>query len=137
MSQTIGETDYRVTRVVRRHSDWTLKEHEVLVSYWPDIEQIAKRIPHRTRGAIRAFASKCNLCKPPHLWAEEQHSLLRKRVREGLPRKEIASQLGLSMQQVASRMYHSALNTRANHLNHPEMSSWIRLRDVRSTSIFR
>lgn len=104
MHGIIGNASVRVHRVIRRSNDWTLKEHEVVVSYWPDIDEIAKRLPHRSRYAIGYFAGKCNLRKQIHSWTGEQHRILRNRVREGIPRAEIAKELGLTTGQIANRM---------------------------------
>lgn len=109
MHGTIGHSAVRVHRVVRRHSDWTLKEHEVVVSHWPDVDKIAKQLPHRTRNAIRSFAGKCNLRKQIHSWTQEEHSLLRRRVREGISQREIAKELGLTKLQVTNRMRYAGL----------------------------
>lgn len=89
--------------LVKRSNDWTLKEHEVVVSHWPDVKTIERLLPHRTRCAIVAFAGKCNLRKEQHVWTGAQTSLLRKRVGEGKTRIEIASELGLTKLQVLNR----------------------------------
>ena len=47
MLSTIDAAPTRVHRVVRKQNDWTLKEHEVVVSHWPDVETIQKSLPHR------------------------------------------------------------------------------------------
>jgi hypothetical protein len=92
------------SRVVRRHNDWTLKEHEVVVSHWPDIGEIARRLPHRTRGAIQGFGRKCNLGKPVHVWTAAEDAHLRRRIREGVSRQVIANELKMNLNQVANRM---------------------------------
>lgn len=109
MHGMIGQAATRVPRVHRRIADWTLKEHEVVVSHWPDVDEIGRRLPHRTRKAIQAFAGKCNLRKPIHFWTDEQNSLLRRRVREGVPAKEIAREIGLTKLQVTNRMRYIGL----------------------------
>ncbi|MBX9465586.1 MAG: hypothetical protein KL840_21895 [Aquamicrobium sp.] len=109
MHGMIGRESSPPRPIVRRHSDWTLKEHEVVVSFWPDIEEIEKRLPHRTKAAIRGFAGKCNLRKQIHSWTDEQHSILRQRVRHGVPTAEIAKELGLTRLQVVNRMQYSRL----------------------------
>ncbi len=93
-----------VRRLVKRNSDWTLKEHEVVIDHWPDVTAIEARLPHRTRAAIMNFAGKCNLRKPLHIWTAAEDRLLKQRVREGVPRKAIAAELGLSVERVANRM---------------------------------
>lgn len=109
MDQTVEVREHRVSRVFRRSTEWTLREHEVVVPHWPDVDQIARRLPHRSATPIRHFAGRCNLRKPVHFWTPEQTSVLRKRVAEGVPGKLIATELGLKPQQVASRMRHMGL----------------------------
>lgn len=96
--------------LVRRSNDWTLKEHEVVVSHWPDVKTIERLLPHRTRCAIVAFAGKCNLRKEQHVWTGAQTSLLRKRVSEGKTRSEIASEMGLTKLQVQNRCQYLGLH---------------------------
>ena len=84
-------------------NDWTLREHAVVVDHWPDVEQIMLILKHRSRAAIVTFAGKCNLRKRIHLWTEEQTQTLRKRVRDDVPRKEIAKELRLTVLQVTNR----------------------------------
>lgn len=110
MHGTIGHSAVRVHRVVRRHSDWTLKEHEVVVSHWPDVEAIRKRLPHRTIRAIRAFAGKCNLTTGRHIWTAAEDTKLRKLAAAGYQRKEIAAELGLSLNQVAGRLSYARIS---------------------------
>jgi phosphohistidine phosphatase SixA len=50
-TQTVHEQPTPLRRVIRRSTNWTLKEHEVVVSHWPDVDAIAKQLPHRTRRA--------------------------------------------------------------------------------------
>lgn len=94
----------RLRPVVRRNNDWTLKEHEIVVSHWPDIATIQKLLPHRSKHAIRSFASKCNLRKPIHQWTPEQTAVLKRRVREFVPIKSIAHELGLTPLKVTNRL---------------------------------
>lgn len=96
--------------IVRRISDWTLKEHEVVVSHWPDTKTIARKLPHRSEGSIHRFAARCNLTKQLHHWTGAQDAILKRRVREGIKRKAIAEELGLTLIQVANRMQYT--NTR-------------------------
>lgn len=96
-------------RVIRRHSDWTLKEHEVVVSYWPDIAAIQSALPHRSRAAIQNFAGKCNLRRPLHIWTQPEDQLLRRRVRENVPRQAIAKEMRLTLNQVANRMAYTGI----------------------------
>jgi len=104
MHGMIGNSTVRQRCIVRRHSDWTLKEHEVVVSHWPDVSEIARRMPYRSERAIRAFAGRCNLTTPRHTWTAAQDSKLRKLAAAGLPRKEIAAEIGLGVGQVAGRL---------------------------------
>lgn len=99
----------RVHRVVRRHNDWTLKEHAVLMDHWPDVDKLVKLLPHRSRKAIENFAGKCNLRRKIHFWTAREDRLLRQRVREGVPRKQTASELGLKVDQVANRLQYTGL----------------------------
>jgi hypothetical protein len=87
----------------RRGSDWTLKEHEVVVTHWPDVRTIKRLLPHRTQRAIEGFAGRCNLRKPNHIWTEEQTAHLRKRVREFASVAEIAQELRMNPEQVQNR----------------------------------
>ena len=90
--------------IVRRKDDWTLKEHEVVVCHWPDIAEIRRRLPHRSRSALLKFATKCNLRRPVHIWTQTEDALLRKRVREGVSRQALANELRMSLMQVGNRM---------------------------------
>lgn len=110
MHGTFQHEEARGRRIVRRHSDWTLKEHEVVVSHWPDIETIKRALPHRTRTAIQNFAGRCNLRRPLHIWTQPEDQLLRRRVRESVPRQAIAKEMGLTLNQIANRMAYT--NTR-------------------------
>ncbi|QOF73268.1 hypothetical protein IG197_09550 [Aminobacter sp. SR38] len=107
MQGALEHSPVRHHRVVRRHSDWTLKEHEVVVSHWPNMDEIKKRLPHRSQHAIASFASKYNLRKQIHFWTTTEDALLRKRVRENVPREQIAKELGLTLNQVSNRMQYA------------------------------
>lgn len=109
MHGMIGYSEGRVHRVVRRHSDWTLKEHEVVISHWPDVQAIRKRLPHRTIRAIHAFAGKCNLTTSRHVWTVAQDAKLRKLASAGCQRKQIAAELGLNLNQVAGRLNYARI----------------------------
>lgn len=104
MHGMIGQAAERVHRVHRRRDDWTLKEHEVVVSHWPDVEAIRKRLPHRSKRAIHAFAGKCNLTTPRHIWTTAEDAKLRKLAAQGMTRREIASELGMSLNSVFGRL---------------------------------
>lgn len=114
-------------RVVRRHRDWTLKEHEVVISHWPDVATISRRLPHRTATAIRSFAGKCNLRREIHLWSASQDALLRKRVRERVPRRDIAAELKLTLLQVTNRMRYAGIRYEGKR---PPSSTGNRLMDA-------
>lgn len=109
MHATMDHAAVRQHKVVRRHSDWTLKEHEVVVSHWPDINTIRSALPHRTRKAIENFAGRCNLRRPLHIWTQVEDQLLRQRVKENVPRKAIADELKLTLNQVANRMAYTGM----------------------------
>lgn len=110
MHGTIGHAGIRVHRVIRRYNDWTLKEHEVVVSHWPDIQAIMKRLPHRTIRAIRQFARRCNLTDERHIWTAAEDAKLRKLAAAGCSRKEIASEVGLTLGQVAGRLSYARIS---------------------------
>lgn len=109
MHGMIGRESSQPRRIIRRHSDWTLKEHEVVVSYWPDMNAIRKRLPHRSAGAIRAFAGKCNLTTGRHIWTAAEDAKLRKLAAAGSSRKYIATELGMSVNQIAGRMSYTRI----------------------------
>ncbi|MGI3128745.1 hypothetical protein [Nitratireductor sp. PBL-C9] len=100
----------RIRSVRRRNSDWTMKEHEVIVSHWPDIETIEKCLPHRSRRAIRAFAGKCNLTTSRHVWTAAEDMKLRKLAAAGESRRAIASEMGMSLNQIAGRMAYAGIS---------------------------
>lgn len=104
MHGTLVHTSERHHRVVRRHNDWTLKEHEVVVSHWPDITTIERRLPYRSRRAIRGFAGRCNLLTSRHIWTAAEDTKLRKLAAAGYERRAIAEELGLTIGQVAGRL---------------------------------
>lgn len=89
MHGTIGQESQRSYRVVRQKNDWTLKEHEVVVTHWPDLPTIQRILPHRSRGAIQHFAGKCNLRKRQHIWTAAQDKVLKERVRDQVPRRRL------------------------------------------------
>jgi len=103
------QTEIPLRRVVRRSNDWTLKEHEVVVTHWPDKEAIAKLLPHRTRNAIVGFAAKCNLRRRIHIWTAAEDTKLKRLVRAQIPRKQIAAELGRTWNQVHNRMQQTRL----------------------------
>jgi hypothetical protein len=110
MYPNIESGPVRARRIVRRNNEWTLREHEVVVSHWPRVEEISRRLPHRTVTAIRGFAGKCNLRKPMRQWKQTEDSLLRKRVKQGVSRQEIARELGMTLNQVANRMAYANIH---------------------------
>lgn len=109
MHGMIGRESSQPRRIVRRHSDWTLKEHEVLVSHWPDMNAIRKRMPHRSVRAIRAFAGRCNLTSERHIWTAAEDARLRKLAAAGSSRKDIATELGMTVRQIAGRMRYTRI----------------------------
>lgn len=104
MHGTIEHAASRTHRVIRRHSDWTLKEHEVVVSFWPDVGEIKSRLPHRTRRAIQQFAGKCNLREPRQMWTAADDGKLKRLAAEGQRTPQIAEALGKTAGQVARRL---------------------------------
>lgn len=109
MEGIIGQSTVRLQPVRRRKDDWTLKEHEVVVSHWPDVEAIIKRLPHRSKRAIHAFAGRCNLTLQRHIWTAAEDAKLRKFAAEGRKRKEMAAELGLTITQVAGRLSYARI----------------------------
>jgi len=111
MYQEVAEIHgLRKTVPFRRWKDeWTLREHRVVVDHWPDKKAIHRILPHRTTTAIQSFASKCNLPKPIHSWTTVEDALLKRRVREGVSRKLIAAELGLTTLQVQNRMKYAGI----------------------------
>ena len=109
MLSTIDAAPTRVHRVVRKQNDWTLKEHEVVVSHWPDVETIQKSLPHRTRTAIQNFAGRCNLRREIHIWSASEDAILKKRVKEGVATKAIAAELRMHINQVTNRKQYIGL----------------------------
>lgn len=109
MHGMIGRESNPPRPIVRRHSDWTLKEHEVVVSYWPDTKAIRTRLPHRSVRAIRAFAGRCNLTTGRHIWTAAEDSKLRRMAAAGSSRKDIAAEMGMSVKQVAGRMSYARI----------------------------
>ncbi|WP_395448678.1 hypothetical protein ACHMW7_28380 [Aminobacter sp. UC22_36] len=99
----------RRMRVVRRDDSWTYIESEVLKEFWPSIEVIRKRLPHRTERAIRNMAKRCGLIpdKAQHIWTAGQDRTLKRMAASGATRKEIADTLGLTALQVASRLQYT------------------------------
>lgn len=95
--------------VIRRLHDWTLKEHEVVVSHWPDIKAIRTLLPHRTENAIRSFAGKCNLRRQIHFWTTAEDRVLRQAVAKHVPIKQIMKDLGLTKNQITNRMRYTGL----------------------------
>lgn len=93
MNQSPGNPPRRVRRAMNH---WTLREHEMVVTYWPDRATIRGLLPHRSSAAIDNFAGKCNLRKAVHHWTAAEDAALRKALKNNVPRKEIERQLGLT-----------------------------------------
>lgn len=109
LENTDSNPNYPPRIITRRRNDWTLKEHEVVVTFWPDVSAIQKALPHRSRIAIVTFAGKCNLRREQHIWTGAEDSLLRRRISEGVPRKAIARELKLQVGQIQNRMRYARL----------------------------
>jgi DNA-binding CsgD family transcriptional regulator len=109
MDQAVLPTATFAKPLRRKTNEWTLREHEVVISHWPDIATIMQILPHRSVHAIRTFAGKCNLRKPVHSWTQREHSVLKKRVSEGVNSRAIAEELGLSKEQVVARMRYTKM----------------------------
>lgn len=91
-------------RLCRRNGEWTLREHRVVVSHWPDKKTIARHLPYRSMLAIENFAGRCNLRKQRNRWTAEQQAHIRKRVAESVSIKIIADELKLTHGQVQGRI---------------------------------
>jgi antitoxin component of RelBE/YafQ-DinJ toxin-antitoxin module len=104
MHGTMLNAEDRARPVRRCKHDWTLKEHEVVVDHWPDIDTIGRLLPHRTRSAIQSFAGKCNLRREQHYWTTTENAQLKRLVKAKVPRKQIAKEMGLTLNQVVNRM---------------------------------
>ncbi len=112
--------------IVRRINDWSLREHEVVVSHWPNLLEIRRLLPHRTVNAINSFAGKCNLRKELHVWTTTETALLKRRVREGRTRAEVAAELGMTTLQVQNRCQYLKLS----HERRPPKPTGDRLMDA-------
>ena len=110
MHGTIGN-DIRRRKTPRRNDSWTFREVEIMREHWPDIEKIQALLKWRTVNAIRDMARRCGLIPPKvqHIWTAAQHSTLRRLAGKRTPRKDIAKQLGLTVQQVANRLNYSKI----------------------------
>jgi hypothetical protein len=102
----------RRTRIVRRDDSWTFIESEILREHWPDVDLLAKLLPHRKATAMRHMAKRCGLIpdKVQNVWTGAQDSKLRRFAAQGIDRKTIAQELGLTVQQVANRLNYRKLN---------------------------
>jgi hypothetical protein len=103
------QTEVPLRRVIRRSNEWTLREHEVVISYWPDVRTIRKLLPHRTQMAIKWFAGKCNLRRPQQIWTADEDTKLKRLVRAQAPKKQIAAELGRTLNQISHRMQYTHL----------------------------
>lgn len=88
---------------------WTLEEYEIVATLWPDIDAIRKRLPHRSRKRIVEAASKCHVRRRIHSWTARENTTLRSRVMAGIPRRQIARELGLDLMQVQNRLGYSGI----------------------------
>ncbi|SFK81456.1 hypothetical protein SAMN04488498_113117 [Mesorhizobium albiziae] len=102
----------RRARIVRRDNTWTFNESEILKEHWPDVSLLRKRLPHRSEKAIHWMAKRCGLISPKeqHIWTAAEHSKLRRFAGEGMTRKAIAAELGVTPEQVASRLLYTRIN---------------------------
>lgn len=57
---------------------WTDEEREIVEKLAPDYDAIVKRLPHRTRTAIKSQAGKMGLSRAIHIWTAAEISKLRK-----------------------------------------------------------
>jgi hypothetical protein len=98
-------------RIVRRDDTWTFQETEVVRKHWPNVEKIRALLPHRSSSAIRRIAQLCGLKSDHdmHVWTAAEQAKLRKMAAAGASRKEIATELNLSVSQVGSRLTYTRL----------------------------
>lgn len=96
----------RRSSIVRRDDSWTYIESEVLKEFWPSMEAVRKRLPHRSEIAIRSMAKWCGLIpdKIQHIWTAGQDRTLKRMAVNGATRKEMADALGLTILQIANRL---------------------------------
>lgn len=96
-------------KIIRRDDTWTFIESEVLREFWPSIEAIRQRLPHRSERAIRQMAKRCGLVadKVQHIWTAAQDRTLKRMAANGATRKEMADALGLTAFQVAYRLQYT------------------------------
>ena len=99
----------RRPRIIRRDDSWTFIESEALKEFWPSLDTIRKRLPHRSERAIRKMAKRCGLIpdKVQHIWTGGQDRTLKRMAANGATRKEMAEALGLSIPQISNRLQYS------------------------------
>lgn len=102
----------RRARIVRRDDTWTYVESEILRKHWPDLNILAKLLPHRKATAMRHMAKRCGLIpdKVRNVWTGAQDKKLRQMASAGATRKDIAAELSLSVGQVANRPNYRRIN---------------------------
>lgn len=69
---------------------WTAEEKALVRQFAPAYDELVKRLPHRTRKAIRLQASVLRVARPCHIWSAAEISKLRKVYPRG-ERSEICS----------------------------------------------
>lgn len=109
LDRTDRSPRYRPRRCL---DSWMFTEVEVLRTYWPDVGLIRQHLPYRTERALRGMAKKCGLIpdKEQHIWTCAEQKRLKQMAAEGTTRKEMAADLGLTVEQVANRLLYCGIH---------------------------
>ncbi|MDX8438375.1 hypothetical protein [Mesorhizobium australafricanum] len=107
-----GTFEPRPVRIVRADNTWTFNESELLREHWPDTAKLRKLLPHRTERALQHMAKRCGLIPPKeqNIWTGAQDKTLTRMAAAGATREEIATELGLTVIQVANRLNYRGIN---------------------------
>lgn len=102
----------RARAIHRSDGMWTYTESEVLREFWPSIDAIRQRLPHRSERAIRQMAKRYGLTpdKFQHIWTAAQDKTLKHMAPNGATRKEMADALGVTAFPVANRLQYTKTN---------------------------
>lgn len=103
----------RRARAVRRSDNmWSYAESEILRRFWPAMDALRERMPHRTEIAIRNMAKRCGLVpdKVQHIWTAAQDKTLKRMAANGATRKEMAEVLSLTVAHITNRLQYTKTN---------------------------